>query len=70
MMSDSPRHGWKETKVDEPGLLFHLSEDPEELNNLAAVYPERIKEMKAIIRNVAPEKAVGEKELNKKQLGF
>ncbi|MDF7825539.1 arylsulfatase [Pontiellaceae bacterium B12227] len=62
--------GWKETKVEEPGLLFHLTEDPTEENNLAAVYPDRVEEMKAIIQQVAPEKAVGEKGLNKKQLGF
>ncbi|MDZ8120513.1 sulfatase family protein [Pontiella agarivorans] len=62
--------GWKETTVPEPGLLFHLTEDPAEEHNLAEIYPNRVKEMKAIIAEVAPEKAVGEKGLNKKQLGF
>ena len=62
--------GWKETIVPEPGLLFHLTEDPAEENNLAAKYPNRVKEMQEIIAEVAPEKAVGKKGLNKKQLGF
>lgn len=61
---------WVETKIDEPGLLFHLAEDPGETVNLAALYPERVAEMQAIIQKVAPEKATGQKELNKKQLGF
>ncbi len=59
-----------ETKVDEPGLLFHLAEDPGETRNLAALYPERVEELRQLIVDVAPEKAVGEKKLDKKQLGF
>lgn len=70
IMSDSENHGWKKTVVDEPGLLFYLPEDPEELCDLAALYPERVEEMRALIEEVAPEKAVGTKALNKKQLGF
>ncbi len=62
--------GWKKTHVAEPGLLFHLTEDPTEQNNLAAKYPNRVQEMRDIIVKVAPEKAVGEAGLNKKQLGF
>ena len=61
---------WNKTDVDEPGLLFHLSEDPGETRNLAEQYPEKVKEMLQIILQVAPEKASGERELNKKQLGF
>jgi arylsulfatase A-like enzyme len=61
---------WDKTGVDEPGLLFHLSEDPGETRNLAEQYPEKLEEMMAIILEVAPEKAVGQKELDKKQLGF
>lgn len=62
--------GWKETKVEEPGLLFHLTEDPGEQHNLAAVYPERVAEMRAIIQKVAPEKISGAKKMGKEQLGF
>ena len=62
--------GWKKTNVAEPGLLFHLSEDPTEEHDLAAKYPNRVAELRGIIQKVAPEKAVGEKGLNKKQLGF
>lgn len=70
IMSESENHGWKKTVIDEPGLLFYLPEDPAEQNNLAALYPHRVEEMKALIQTVAPEKAVGTKALNKKQLGF
>jgi len=62
--------GWKKTPVEEPGLLFHLSEDPTEENDLAAKYPERVQEMRDIIMKVAPEKMAGQKKLDKKQLGF
>ena len=61
---------WNETTVDEPGLLFHLTEDPTESRNLAAAYPERVMEMQNIIMQVAPEKATGQRKLDKKQLGF
>ncbi|MFC1761094.1 arylsulfatase [Planctomycetota bacterium] len=62
--------GWKKTPVEEPGLLFHLTEDPTEEHDLAAKYPNRVQEMREIIMNVAPEKATGQKKLDKKQLGF
>jgi arylsulfatase A-like enzyme len=61
---------WHKTEVNEPGLLFHLSEDPGETRNLAARYPEKVEEMMQIILQVAPEKAAGQKKLDKKQLGF
>ena len=61
---------WIKTEVNEPGLLFNLTEDPTESRDLAAVYPERVQEMHDIIINVAPEKATGQKKLDKKQLGF
>ncbi len=61
---------WNKTEVDEPGLLFHLVEDPGETRNLAALYPEKVAEMRDIILQVAPEKISGQKELDKKQLGF
>jgi arylsulfatase A-like enzyme len=61
---------WHKTEVNEPGLLFHLSEDPGETRNLAARYPEKFEEMMQIILQVAPEKAAGQKKLDKKQLGF
>jgi arylsulfatase A-like enzyme len=61
---------WNKTTVDEPGFLFHLTEDPTESRNLAAFYPERVKEMQDIIMQIAPEKAAGQKKLDKKQLGF
>lgn len=44
------------TPVPPGGFLFHLSEDPGERNNLAARYPEKVKELMAILRDVAPEK--------------
>jgi len=62
--------GWKKTTVAEPGLLFNLSEDPAEEHDLAAIYPNRVNEMRNIITHVAPEKSTGEAGLNKKQLGF
>ena len=61
---------WNEMTVDEPGLLFHLTEDPTESRNLAAVYPERVKELRDIIKKVVPEKTTGQKKPDKKQLGF
>lgn len=61
---------WIETPVDEPGMLFQLSEDPTESVNVAAKYPEVVARLRAIINEVAPEKATGEQGLNKKQLGF
>ncbi len=62
--------GWKKTPVEEPGLLFHLTEDPGEQHDLAAKFPNRVQEMRDIILSVAPEKAAGQKKLDKKQLGF
>jgi arylsulfatase A-like enzyme len=38
---------WDELKIAEPGLLFDLSADPGETNNLAAKFPERLKELAA-----------------------
>lgn len=61
---------WTKTEVDEPGLLFHLTEDPGESRNVAALYPDKVEELRQIIRQVAPEKAAGLKDLDKKQLGF
>ncbi|TWT80791.1 Arylsulfatase [Planctomycetes bacterium CA13] len=61
---------WIRTTVDEPGLLFHLSEDPGETKDLAADYPQQVAEFQAIIHRVAPEKASGETTVDKKQLGF
>lgn len=61
---------WIKTEVDEPGLLFDLAEDPGETRNLAAQYSGKVEEMVQIIRAVAPEKAEGQKKLDKKQLGF
>ncbi len=61
---------WKMTNVDEPGLLFHLTEDPGETKNLAGLYPEKVEELLNLIREVAPEKVAGTQGLNKKQLGF
>ena len=61
---------WIKTEVNEPGLLFHLAEDPGETRNLAALYPDKVEEMRQIILRIAPEKATGKKKLDKKQLGF
>lgn len=61
---------WMSTPIEEPGLLFHLTEDPAESKNLAALYPARVKELREIIMQVAPEKATGNTELDKKILGF
>ncbi|MEM6885558.1 MAG: arylsulfatase [Verrucomicrobiota bacterium] len=62
--------GWERTKVEEPGLLFHLSEDPQELNNLADRYPGRVAEMRKLIMQVAPDKIKGATQTDKNQLGF
>lgn len=61
---------WIETEVGDQGFLFNLREDPNERHNVAGLYPEIVAEMNAIIRKVAPEKASGAKNINKKQLGF
>ena len=61
---------WHKKTVAEPGMLFYLTEDPSESNNLAAKYPEKVKELRQVIMNVAPEKLTGGKKLDKKQLGF
>jgi len=44
------------TPVPEGGFLFHLAEDPMEQNNLASQYPEKVKELRAILEKEAPEK--------------
>ncbi len=61
---------FRKTEVAEPGLLFHLAEDPEEQHNLAALYPEKVKELRSIIENVATGKTGGKKTVSKKDLGF
>jgi arylsulfatase A len=61
---------WIETEVGDQGFLFNLTEDPNERKNVANLYPEIVSEMNAIIEKVAPEKASGAKNINKKQLGF
>jgi arylsulfatase A-like enzyme len=61
---------WIRTEVDEPGLLFHLSEDPGETRDLAHLYPDKVDELRRIIEEVAPDKISGLKKLDKKQLGF
>ena len=61
---------WNNTTVSEPGLLFHLSEDPEELNDLAALYPNRVEEMRRIIKKIAPDKLTGPVVVEKELLGF
>ena len=63
-------NGWKQTNVEEPGLLFHLMEDPQEQIDLAKRYPERVKELRAIIEKEAPGKGAEKKRIDKKQLGF
>lgn len=44
---DDPR--FAEAVIREP-LLFNLAEDPDETKNLAAQYPERVKELSALLR--------------------
>ncbi|MFG0255280.1 MAG: hypothetical protein ACF787_09305 [Rhodopirellula sp. JB053] len=62
---------WKETKVDEPGFLFHLAEDPGEQNNVAEQYPGKLNELREIIFDIAPGKMTDSGNLDKKkQLGF
>ena len=61
---------WIKTEVQEPGLLFNLAEDPGETHDLSAIYPDKLEELRQIIYTVAPDKASGQKQLNKKQLGF
>ena len=61
---------WIRTEVDEPGLLFNLSQDPGETRDVAAQYPKKVEELRQIILEVAPDKVTGEKKMDKKQLGF
>ncbi len=61
---------WIKTEVDEPGLLFNLAEDPGETRDLAALYPEKLQELRAIVADIAPDKLGGEKKLDRKQLGL
>ncbi len=61
---------WIETKVNDPGLLFDLASDPGETNDVAAMYPDKLEELRQIIIDTAPDKVEGQKDLNKKQLGF
>ena len=61
---------WVKTDVPEPGMLFHLAEDPGETRDLAALYPGKVDELRKIIYNVAPDKVSGPRLLNKTQLGF
>ncbi|MCB1120478.1 MAG: arylsulfatase [Verrucomicrobiae bacterium] len=44
------------TPVPPGGFLFHLTEDPGETNNLAGRYPDKVKELLGILKEVAPEK--------------
>jgi arylsulfatase A len=61
---------WIKTDVPEPGLLFHLAEDPGETRNLAALYPDTVARLRRIIYDSAPDKVSGPRLLNKNQLGF
>jgi len=61
---------WIKTVVDDEGFLYNLAEDQDERKNLAEFYPNIIAEMEAIVKKIAPEKAGGIKNVDKKQLGF
>lgn len=61
---------WIETKVEAPGWLFNLANDPTEQQNVAALHPEKVAELRQVILDVAPEKATGNMKTDKKQLGF
>lgn len=61
---------WIKTDVPEPGMLFHLAEDPGETRDLAHVYPDKVDELRQIIYDIAPDKVSGPRLLNKNQLGF
>lgn len=61
---------WIKTEVNDPGMLFNLAEDPGETRDLAALYPGKVEELRQIIQRVAPEKAVGQKQTDRKQLGL
>jgi len=61
---------WIKTQVNAPGLLFHLSEDPGETQNLAYRYPEKVKELQQILLQVSPIKGQGKRKIGKQQLGF
>ena len=49
----------KMTEVDEPGLLFHLAEDPRETKNLADLYPDKVEELRGIVDEVKSPPATG-----------
>lgn len=38
-------------KIPAPGALFYLPEDPSEQDNLAAIYPAKVREMKTLLAN-------------------
>lgn len=42
--------GYLDYPKDNSGLLYNLSEDPEQKNNLFAQYPERVKEMQVLLK--------------------
>jgi len=47
---------WTNVKVPEPGFLFDLSKDPGETKNLAAAYPEKLKELRDQLANITGRK--------------
>jgi len=40
---------WKVRKIEEPGLLFYLTEDPGETRNIASHYPGKVKELRRLL---------------------
>jgi arylsulfatase A len=53
--------------IPEPGVLFYLPEDPEEMNNLAQAYPAKVDELKALLDDEL--NGYGKKDPNVDELG-
>ena len=44
------------TTIPKGGSLFYLTEDPQERNDISKQYPEKVKELRALLHKEAPEK--------------
>ena len=57
--------------ITSPGALYYLREDPGESNNLARVYPEKVKAMGTELERITGRKIIStDKSTSDKQLGF
>jgi arylsulfatase A-like enzyme len=61
---------WKKTVVKKPGLLFDLANDPGERTNLAGKHPAKLRELRELLKGIAPEKFRHVGSGDKSQRGF